>query len=67
MEKERVYVDIDVAKANMDAAEYPSGQQWSFTNDEKGINQAVSRLRDLSPALVVRRPQETLNCRWLPL
>lgn len=53
MEKERVYVGIDVAKANMDAAEYPSGQQWSFTNDEKGINQAVSRLRDLSPALVV--------------
>jgi transposase len=53
MEKERVYVGIDVAKASMDAAEYPSRRQWSFTNDEKGINQTVGRLRELSPALVV--------------
>jgi transposase len=53
MDQERVYVGIDVAKASMDAAEYPSGRQWNFNNNEKGINQAVNRLKELSPALVV--------------
>lgn len=53
MDQEKVYVGIDVAKANMDVAIYPSGQQWSFSNDDKGINQAVTRLRELSPELIV--------------
>ena len=53
MDQTRVYVGIDVAKANMDVAIYPSGQQWSFSNDDKGINQAVTRLRELSPELIV--------------
>ena len=53
MDQEKVYVGIDVAKANMDIAVYPSGKQWSFGNDEKGINQAVTRLCELSPELIV--------------
>lgn len=53
MKKERVYVGIDVAKGSMDMAVYPSGQVCSFTNDDKGINQAVTHLLELSPALVV--------------
>ena len=53
MEKERVYVGIDVAKATMDMAVYPSGQQCSFRNDDGGIRKAVSYLKELAPALVV--------------
>lgn len=53
MEDEKIYVGIDVSKVNMDVAIYPSGKQWSFTNNEKGISQAVTRLCELSPALVV--------------
>lgn len=53
MEKERVYVGIDIAKGSMDMAVHPSGQVCSFANDDKGINQAVTHLVKLSPALVV--------------
>jgi transposase len=53
MEKERVYVGIDVAKASMDVAVHSSDQRWSFTNDDRGIIQAVSCLRELAPGLVV--------------
>ena len=53
MEKEKVYVGIDVAKANMDIAVHPSGKCWSFTNDDRGISEAVSRLRESSPTLIV--------------
>lgn len=50
---EKVYVGIDVAKANLDVVVDPSRQRWSFSNDDRGISEAVSRLRELSPALVV--------------
>jgi transposase len=53
MKKNKVYVGIDVSKANIDIAVYLSRKRWSFTNDEKGINKAVSCLKDLTPALVV--------------
>ena len=53
MEKEKVYVGIDVAKASMDIAVHPSAQQWRFTNDDAGIGQAVSCLKGLAPTLVV--------------
>jgi len=42
MEKEKVYVGIDVAKASIDMAVHQSKQRWSFTNDDEGISQAVS-------------------------
>jgi len=53
VEKEKVYVGIDVAKAKMDLAVHPSGKRWSFTNDDRGISDAVSSLRALSPVLIV--------------
>ena len=53
MDKERVYVGIDVAKASMDMAVHQSEQQWNFSNDDKGIMQAVSCLQELAPALIV--------------
>lgn len=53
MKKDEVYVGIDVAKARLDVAVQPSGQQWSFPNNDQGISQAVVRLQELLPALVV--------------
>ena len=53
MEKEKVYVGIDVAKDSFEVAVYSSQQRWNFANNETGINQAVERLRELAPALVV--------------
>ena len=53
MEKEKVYVGIDVARESMDVAVHPAGQRRRFTNDDRGISQAVALLRQLSPELVV--------------
>src|SRR5207245_9457706 len=48
-----VFVGLDVAKATLDVALRPSGEQWSVSNDEAGVAALVDRLRPLSPALVV--------------
>ena len=53
MEKAKLYAGIDVAKASLDMVVHPSGKRWSFTNDERGISEAVSCLQGLSPSLVV--------------
>ncbi len=53
METTETYVGIDVSKESLDIAVSPTGQQWDFTNDDKGIDQAVSCLQELSPSLVV--------------
>ena len=48
-----VFVGIDVAKATLDVALRPSGEQWSVSNDEAGIAALVDRLRPLRPTLLV--------------
>lgn len=53
LEKEKIYIGIDIGKASMDIAVHPSEQRWSFTNDDRGISEAVSRLQKLAPVLVV--------------
>lgn len=53
MEKEKVYIGIDVAKSSVDIAVHATEQRWSFPNDDDGISKAVSLLRKLDPALVV--------------
>ena len=53
MGTEKVYAGIDVAKDKLDIAVHSSEQRWDFANDDEGIKQAVSCLRELSPALVV--------------
>jgi transposase len=47
------FVGLDVAKAHVDVAVRPSGEQWRVANDETGIAQLVERLRLLPPSLVV--------------
>lgn len=48
-----VFVGLDVAKASLDVALRPSGEQWSVANEEAGVAALVDRLRPLQPALVV--------------
>jgi transposase len=47
------FVGLDVAKAYLDVAVRPSGEQWRVANDEAGLAELVPRLRALGPALIV--------------
>lgn len=53
MEKGKVYVGIDVAKASIEVAIHQTEQRWGISNDEAGIKQAVARLQGLAPEIVV--------------
>ena len=53
MEQELKYVGIDVAKAQVDVAVRPTGQHWQAISDEAGIQELVTQMRALGPALVV--------------
>src|SRR5216683_941166 len=48
-----VFVGIDVAKPELVMAIRPSGERWTATNDDTGIQRLVTRLREDAPALVV--------------
>lgn len=48
-----IFVGIDVAKAQLDIAVRPTGEQWCIAHDEPGIASLVSRLRAMDPTLVV--------------
>ena len=52
MSKE-VFVGIDVSKAGLDVSLRPSGEHLSFSNDEAGVTELLSRLKPLKPSLVV--------------
>jgi len=47
------FVGIDVAKAQLDIAVRPSGEQWVAPHTETGIATLVGRLVGLAPTLVV--------------
>jgi transposase len=53
MESGSVFVGIDVAKAHLDLAVRPSGEQWRAANDEAGIARVLARMQALQPTLVV--------------
>jgi transposase len=48
---ERVYVGIDVAKAWLDVALWPTGARFRVANDEAGRAELIERLKALGPAL----------------
>ena len=49
MEREGIYVGIDVAKDQMDVAVRPRDESWTVTDDDAGIRQLVSRLKAVEP------------------
>ena len=53
MEQESTYVGIDIAKAQVDVAVRPTGQTWTITYDDAGVQELVSQLKTLEPALVL--------------
>ena len=53
MKQESTYVGVDVAKAQVDVAVRPTGQTWTITYDDAGIQELVSQLKTLEPALVL--------------
>ena len=52
MTQQPVYVGIDVSKATLDIYIRPISKHWSVANKEKEIDNLVSRLHTLSPALI---------------
>jgi transposase len=47
------FVGIDVSKATLDIAVMPTGETWSVPNSTEGIQELLTRLREISPQLVV--------------
>lgn len=47
------YVGIDVAKAQLDIAVRPSGEQWVTATDAASLDELVGRLQGLRPELIV--------------
>ena len=74
MTETTTYVGIDVSKARLDVAMVPSGESFSVSNDDDGIDQLVTALESLQPALVLleatggleRRALARLVTRGLP-
>jgi transposase len=53
MSGQDVFVGIDVAKAHLDSAVRPTGENWRVPNDVAGIAELVKRLQALRPTSVV--------------
>jgi transposase len=47
------YVGIDVAKATLEIAVLPSGETWTVTNDDAGVQELLTQLLTRAPTLVV--------------
>ena len=47
------YIGIDVAKARLDVAVRPSGEQWVSGTDGASLDGLVGRLQTLQPELIV--------------
>lgn len=53
MEKEEIYVGVDVSKENLDIAITTSEKRWRISNNQAGIKKVVDMLKGRTPALVV--------------
>ena len=47
------FIGIDVSKDKLDVAVYPTIEQFTFGNDQTGIDQLLQRLQTLQPVLIV--------------
>ena len=53
MASEPLYVGIDVSKDTLEVALGPTSEVWTLSHDPSGIQELVTRLKGLRPALVV--------------
>lgn len=63
MNQESTFIGIDVAKARLDVAIRPTGQQWQVSYTEKGIQGLVDQFADLHPTLVLLEASGGLELR----
>ena len=49
---EDVYVGVDVSKDRLDVHVLPHGEAFAVSRDGKGLDELITRVRDLKPALV---------------
>jgi len=62
---EPTYVGVDVSKARLDVAVVPSGESFSVSNDDAGVEELVGRIGRLDPALVLLEATGGLERRAL--
>jgi transposase len=65
MTETAVYVGIDVSKARLDVAIVPSGESFSASNDDEGIEKVVAAVEPLRPGLVLLEATGGLERRVL--
>lgn len=56
MDKEKLYVGVDVSKDFLDMAFHQSNEKLRFNNNSSGIQQAIKLLKSREPELVVFEP-----------
>jgi transposase len=47
------YVGIDVAKDSMEVMAHEGIEHWNFNNDERGLAKLITKMKKLSPCLIV--------------
>jgi hypothetical protein len=50
MEKEMVYIGIDISQDNLDIADYPAELIWSHKNSHGCIAKTIAKLKGLNQA-----------------
>ena len=58
MERESIYLGIDVAKQRVDVAVRPLDRTWSTSHGDDDVGVLVGQLRELSPAAVILQAPE---------
>ena len=53
MEKQDIFIGIDISKEHLDIAVRPTGQKWRMNNNETDISVLAQRLKTLAPKLIV--------------
>ena len=53
MDREPIYVGLDVAKAKVDVAVRPTGRSWVVSYDEAGVGELITQVESLDPAMVL--------------
>jgi transposase len=68
MNKEQIYVGVDISKDYLDVAIVDSGEKWRFDNSQTGIKKAIKVLKKISPVMVVFESTGGLEIAlWLAL
>jgi len=51
--EEKLFIGIDVSQETLDMASHPTGQIWQYKNNKHGIAKTVSKLKSITPQIIV--------------